>query len=89
VDTHKAFAPTETPAAQRQPAHAAGRCADHQLMSTSAKTTPWPLTSSMPWLGGTLIVTGGSTLGCSLSWYGLAPVLLNCARIVASYSPSD
>jgi hypothetical protein len=38
------------------------------------------------WLAGTSIVTAGRTFGWSMTWYGLAPVRLNCARIVASSS---
>src|SRR5258706_5967721 len=45
-----------------------------------------PDRSSVPWFDGTLIVTAGRTFGCRIRWSLLEPILLNCARIVASYS---
>jgi hypothetical protein len=58
-------------------------------MLMSAKITPRPLCSSVPWFDGTLIVTVGRTFGCKMTWYLLEPVLLNWARMVASWSWSS
>src|SRR5438445_8784050 len=61
----------------------------HQLMLMSAKITPRPLWSRTPWLLGTSIVTAGMMFGYRFRWKLLEPVLLNWARMVASWSWSD